>query len=279
MQLRSQRGGQLLECTSRLELLKDLMNSIRGLKLWQGSGELAIGSLVNLSSKKLQSSHNCMSSPGGQRKETDTVMVKDNPNLHQQYPTIQHGAQVTDPTGEIESHVRQILDLLRLDINDPSLMETPRRVAKYLREFRQKHDYREILGDGFKHPGAHGLIAQSNIPFRMACEHHLLPALGRAAIGYFPDEMVVGLSKLTRLVQAVGTEKPSLQEVVCDRIADIFDEHVHPRGVIVTIRAEHSCMACRGVNTPDVLTHTSSVRGLFRDVPQARAEFFSLIGR
>ena len=120
------------------------------------------------------------------------------------------------------------------------------------------------------------MIAQSNIPFRMLCEHHLVPAIGRAAIGYIPNKRVVGLSKLTRLVQAVGTERPSLQEYICDKVADLLFEHIDPKGVIVAIKAEHGCMACRGVNSPGVMTMTSSVKGVFRDVPAARDEFFQL---
>ena len=82
---------------------------------------------------------------------------------------------------------------------------------------------------------------------------------------------------MVRLVEAVGCERPSLQEVMCERIANIMYEYIEPRGIIVTIKAEHSCMACRGVATAGVMTTTSSVKGVFRDVPAARQEFFSLI--
>lgn len=176
----------------------------------------------------------------------------------------------------IATHVKEILTHLGLSTSSGDLKDTPMRVAKFLSEFRIVTNYEELLGATFEY-GKSNLVTQSNIPFRMLCEHHLLPALGTAAIGYIPNKQVVGLSKLTRLVDAVGTEKPSIQEAITDRIADLLNKHLDPKGVIVVIRAEHSCMASRGVNVPNVHTGTSSVRGVFRDVPHARQEFFSLI--
>ncbi len=179
----------------------------------------------------------------------------------------------------LEELLRDVLIELGLDPGTEGLAETPRRVAAYLREYHQPFDTK-ILGVGFTTPqNHHGMIVQSGIPFRMICEHHLLPATGTASIGYVPGKTVVGLSKLTRLVQAVGTEKPSLQEEVGDRIADILWRDLDPKGVIVVVSAEHSCMSARGVAAPGVLTMTSSIRGIFRDVPHARAEFFELIRR
>ncbi|KKM88545.1 hypothetical protein LCGC14_1257640 [marine sediment metagenome] len=180
----------------------------------------------------------------------------------------------------MQEHMAQIMDDLGLDATkEPGLLETPRRFVDYLLEFAQPLRIKEVLGNGFDvdSTGSHSMVVQTNIPFRMICEHHLLPAIGRAALGYVPNATVVGLSKLTRLVQAVGTERPSIQEAICDRIANLLDEHLEPKGAIVVLRAEHTCMACRGVNAPGIFTTTSAVRGVFRDVPQARSEFFSLI--
>lgn len=175
--------------------------------------------------------------------------------------------------------ITDVLEVLDMDIKDPSIAETPERFLKYLLEFRQPLDVEALLGKGFAldKDGFHGMVVQSNIPFRMVCEHHLLPATGRAAVGYVPNHHVVGLSKLTRLVQAAGVERPSLQEVICDKVVDILNDHLEPKGVMAIVAAEHGCMACRGVNSPDIITATSSVRGIFRDVPAARQEFFDLI--
>jgi len=177
---------------------------------------------------------------------------------------------------ELEAHVGAILEQIGIG-EENGTKETPRRFVDYLLEYRQELDINGILGKKFPAKDTHNLVAQSDIPFRMVCEHHLLPALGRAYIGYVPGKFLVGLSKLTRLVQAVGVERPSLQEHICDRIANIIDTHLEPKGAIVVIKAEHGCMACRGINTPGVTTVTSSVRGIFRDVAHARSEFFSLI--
>ncbi len=155
------------------------------------------------------------------------------------------------------------------------LEDTPRRFTEYLLEYMQPFDPAELLKAEFKLSYA-GMVVQSHIPFRMICEHHLLPALGFASVGYIPHKKVVGLSKIARLVQAVGTEKPGLQESVTDRIVDLLNTHLEPRGVICVISAEHTCMASRGVNVPNVMTTTSSITGVFRDVPQAREEFFAL---
>ncbi len=182
----------------------------------------------------------------------------------------------------MQEHMAQIMDDLGLDATKAhGLLEPPQRFVDYLLEFAQPLRIKEVLGNGFDvdSTGSHSMVVQTNIPFRMICEHHLLPAIGRAALGYVPNATVVGLSKLTRLVQAVGTERPSIQEAICDRIANLLDAHLEPKGAIVVLRAEHTCMACRGVNAPGIFTTTSAVRGVFRDVPAARSEFFDITRR
>lgn len=163
----------------------------------------------------------------------------------------------------------------------PGMADTPERFIRYLVEFNQPCDPAEVLGELFdvapSMGGIHSMVVQANIPFRMVCEHHLLPALGRANVGYIPRGKVVGLSKLTRLVQAMGTSRPTLQEVVCESTADALQNVADAAGTMITIHAEHTCMACRGVNSPRVTTSTSSLRGVFRDVPAARQEFFDLV--
>lgn len=161
---------------------------------------------------------------------------------------------------------------------DQSTQDTPRRFAKYLAEFRQPLDIDKIFGSTFDDPADHPpMIIQAPIPFRMVCEHHLLPAIGTAALGYIPHKRVLGLSKLSRLVDAVGTERPSLQEHVANRIVALMNEHLEPKGVMLVIKSQHGCMACRGVNVQGVDTISSHVTGAFRDNVSARAEFLSLI--
>ena len=161
---------------------------------------------------------------------------------------------------------------------DPSMKDTPIRFAKYLAEYCQNIDLGDIFGSTFSvKPGFHEIVAQVNIPFRMVCEHHLLPALGKASIGYIPNKRVIGLSKMVRLVTSVGHERPSLQERIGQRICDLMEEHLQPQGVALVIRAEHGCVACRGTKSPGVVTITSHIRGAFRDNHAAREEFHGLI--
>ncbi len=173
-------------------------------------------------------------------------------------------------------HVQGILIEMGLNPKESGLKETPRRVAAYLLEYVKP--FPDNIWTGiFGADGYTGIITLSNIPFRMICEHHLLPALGHAAIGYVPHKQILGLSKLPRLVDAVGTEYPSLQEKITDRIVTLLEEHIDPLGTMCVIKAEHTCVACRGVATPGIVTSTSSIKGIFRNVPAAREEFYRLI--
>jgi GTP cyclohydrolase I len=165
--------------------------------------------------------------------------------------------------------------------SDDAQAKTPLRFLKYLAEFNKPYTPKDVLGDlfeGTKAENIGGVIVQSNIPFRMICEHHLLPAVGHACVGYIPRGKVVGLSKIARLVQAVGTSRPGMQEIFCEEITDVLHDYTDANGTITVIKSLHTCMACRGVYTPDTLTSTSCVRGLFRDVPSARSEFFAVAG-
>lgn len=162
--------------------------------------------------------------------------------------------------------------------NDPSTENTPARFMKYLAEYTQPIDSEKIFGSTFKVGDSHpGMVVQTNIPFRMMCEHHLLPATGLAHLAYIPHNRVLGLSKLARLVDAVGVNRPSLQEHIAEKIVDLMVEHLKPKGVALIIEAEHGCMFCRGINKPGVGTTTSHVHGVFRDVVAAREEFMSLV--
>lgn len=178
-----------------------------------------------------------------------------------------------------ETTIYYLIKQLGLDPESEGLKDTPRRVAGYLREFTQPFDPEATLKEGFDNPaGATGaMVVQTNIPFRGCCEHHLLPFHGTACIGYIPKARIVGLSKLTRLVQGVGTRRPSTQEEISNTIVDSIDHILLPVGVIVLTEAVHTCMTVRGVNAPNVITKVSAIRGVYRDVPSARSEFFDLI--
>ena len=122
------------------------------------------------------------------------------------------------------------------------------------------------------------LVLVRDISFNSMCEHHLLPFLGKAHLGYLPKGKIVGLSKLARVVEEVS-RRPQVQERMTHLIADMMAEELDAKGVIVVLEAEHSCMSIRGIRKPGAVTITSAVRGLFKTNQSSRAEVMSLINR
>jgi GTP cyclohydrolase I len=177
----------------------------------------------------------------------------------------------------------QVMETLGYDVADENFINTPMRFVKYLQEFHRPFDPAKILKVDFSNvrteEGYKGMLAQSNIPFRSICPHHLLPVTGVAHIGYIPGARLVGLSKFVRLVEAVGHELPRMQETITDILADILMRYLGAKGVMVVINAEHGCMKGRGVKVHDTPTATSTLRGLFRDVPAAKDEFQWLVSQ
>jgi GTP cyclohydrolase I len=117
-----------------------------------------------------------------------------------------------------------------------------------------------------------------DIPMASMCEHHLIPWMGKAHVAYIPNEdgRITGLSKIARVVEGFA-RRPQVQERLTTQVADIIEERLEPRGVLVVIEAEHLCMSMRGVHKPGTTTVTSAVRGLFRDDPRTRAEALAYI--
>ncbi len=178
----------------------------------------------------------------------------------------------------IQAAVREILIAVGEDPDRDGLLDTPARVARAYAEIfaglsQQPH---EVLGATFD--VAHDeMILIRDIELYSICEHHLVPFHGVAHVGYIPatDGRVVGLSKLARLVD-VYARRPQVQERLTTQIADALVEHLHPRGVIVVVEAEHLCMSMRGIRRPGARTITSTMRGQLRD-PATRAEAMSLV--
>ena len=122
---------------------------------------------------------------------------------------------------------------------------------------------------------AHEFLVK-DIAFHSMCEHHMLPFMGMAHIGYVPNGRVVGLSKLARVVEVVA-RRPQVQERMTETIADLMVEELNPKGVAVVIEATHTCMTVRGVRKPGSLCVTSAMRGLFRSNLSSRSEVMTLI--
>ena len=179
----------------------------------------------------------------------------------------------------IEAAVREILLAIGEDPDRDGLRDTPGRVARaYAEQFaglRQRPE--DVLTTVFD-VGYDEMVIVRDIEVYGTCEHHLLPFIGVAHIGYIPNVkgQITGLSKLARLVD-VYARRPQVQERMTSQIADALMGILEPRGVVVVIECEHLCMSMRGVRKPGARTVTSAVRGSFRDNDTTRAEAMSLI--
>ena len=160
------------------------------------------------------------------------------------------------------------------------LKETPKRVIKSYKDFFSGYnsDPREILSKKFKEvEGYDEIIILKNIRLESHCEHHMVPFIGTAHVGYLPKNKVVGLSKLARLVEAFA-KRLQIQEKLTAQIANAIDEVLQPKGVGVIIEASHLCVATRGIHKPDSKMVTSRMLGSFRNDQATRKEFLDLVG-
>ena len=175
--------------------------------------------------------------------------------------------------------VREILEAIGEAPERSSLLETPERVARM---------YAELFAGLHSDPARHlqkcfeeqfdELVLVREISFNSLCEHHLLPFMGVAHVGYLPNGRIAGLSKLARVVEEVS-HRPQVQERMTEQVADLLDTELDAKGVVVVLEATHTCMTIRGVRKPGSLTVTSAVRGLFKTNQSSRAEVMSLINR
>jgi GTP cyclohydrolase I len=180
----------------------------------------------------------------------------------------------------IEAGIRAMLMSTGRDPDDDSLKRTPARVVKAFLEMTDgyTHDPKHILSVQFETERENDeLVMVRGVDFVSLCEHHLLPFIGTAAVGYIPgkDSGVVGLSKLARLVDCYS-RRLQLQERMTEQIAQALQKHLEPIGVAVLVEATHNCMACRGVKKANAVMVTSAMLGAFREKPEARDEFLSL---
>jgi GTP cyclohydrolase IA len=187
----------------------------------------------------------------------------------------------TDRPSEAEA-LEAVRTLIRWAGDDPTregLIDTPQRVIKSYRELFAGYaaDPREYLERTFEEvAGYDELVVLSDIRVVSFCEHHMLPVIGRAHVGYLPTHRVVGISKLARVVNGFA-RRLQIQEKLTAEIAQAIQDILQPQGVGVVIEAEHSCMTLRGVNTPGSMLTTSSLCGVVRDDPRTRQEFLRLV--
>ena len=180
-------------------------------------------------------------------------------------------------TGRIERAVREILAAVGEDPDREGLRETPSRVARMYAELLcgLHDDPREHLKKFFQEKYDEVVLVR-DISCNSLCEHHLLPFMGKAHIGYLPDGKVVGLSKLARVVEVIS-HRPQVQERMTEDIANLLLEELGAKGVAVVVEATHSCMTIRGVRKPGSLCVTSAMKGIFRSNLSTRSEIMQLI--
>lgn len=177
----------------------------------------------------------------------------------------------------IERAVREILSAVGEDPDREGLLETPARVARmYAELFSGLHTDPKVHLQKFFTEKYDEMVLVKDIAFNSMCEHHMLPFIGKAHIGYVPNGKVVGLSKLARVVEEVS-HRPQVQERMTEQIADLLIQELEVKGVAVVIEASHSCMSIRGIRKPESLCVTSAMKGLFRSNLSSRSEVMTLI--
>jgi len=181
---------------------------------------------------------------------------------------------------KIKKAVELIIEAIGEDKEREGLRDTPERIADMYEEIFKGlyEDPRIYLKNGFVEEKHQEMVILRNISFFSMCEHHFLPFFGQAHIGYIPNEKLVGISKIARVVDTLA-KKPQLQERLTSEIADILFEEIKPLGLGVVLEAEHLCMIMRGIKKPGSKIVTSAIRGGFRKYASTRSEFLFLISR
>ncbi|MFN7987254.1 MAG: GTP cyclohydrolase I FolE [Thermoanaerobaculia bacterium] len=187
----------------------------------------------------------------------------------------------TDPRIElISGHVKEIIRILGLSPEtDPNLLHTDQRVAKmYLEIFSGLDEGTKPKLTTFPNAERYtSMVMEKEIPFYSMCAHHFVPFYGHGHIAYIPNERIVGLSKLPRLLDFFA-RRPQLQERLTEQVATVLEEELKPQGVMVVIEARHLCVEMRGVRKPGSVTVTSAIRGIFMQ-KAVREEFLDLLRR
>ncbi len=181
---------------------------------------------------------------------------------------------------EAEDAVRTLIRWAGDDPAREGLIETPARVVRAYEEFFAGYllDPADVLAKTFSEvEGYDEMIVMNDIRFESHCEHHMVPIIGKAHIGYLPNHRVVGISKLARLVE-IYAKRLQIQEKMTVQIADTLQAVLQPKGVAVVIQASHQCMTTRGVHKPGAGLVTSRMLGAFRDDASTRREFLGVIG-
>ena len=178
----------------------------------------------------------------------------------------------------MERLVREMLEKLGEDPDREGLRRTPKRVKESLEFLTEgyRQDPRALIENSVFSDKHEEMVLVRDIPIYSLCEHHLLPFYGNAHVGYIPNDKIVGISKIARMVDLFA-RRLQVQERLTNQIADTLMEILKPKGVAVVIDAQHLCMQMRGVQKRGTSVITSAMLGAFRKRPETRAEFMNLI--
>ena len=180
---------------------------------------------------------------------------------------------------QAEKAVKTLIEWAGDNPDREGLVETPKRVVKAYEQFFEGYDQdpEEILTKTFEEvEGYDEMVIVKDIRLESHCEHHIVPILGKAHIGYIPNNRVVGISKLARIVDVFG-KRLQTQETMTSQIANVIQKVLDPKGVAVVIDASHQCMTTRGVHKPESSTVTSAMKGVFKENAVTRNEFLSFV--
>lgn len=181
---------------------------------------------------------------------------------------------------EIECAVTMILEAIGEDPEREGLLRTPGRVSRMFAELTAGYhvDPERLINDAIFNVQYSEMVIVRDIDFYSMCEHHILPFMGRAHVGYIPNGKVIGLSKIPRIVEMFA-RRLQVQERMTQQIAEFLDETLHPEGVAVVVQGLHMCAAMRGVKKANARMSTSAMLGKFKTDHALRAEFLEHIGR
>mgnify|MGYP000715145291 CR=1 FL=1 len=181
-------------------------------------------------------------------------------------------------TDNIATHYHEIIKLLGENPEREGLLKTPERVSKAMQFLMNGYDQdpEEILRAAMFTEDYRQMVIVKDIDFYSMCEHHLMPFYGKAHLAYIPDGKVTGLSKLARTVE-VYARRPQIQERLTVQIADALERALSPKGIMVMLEAEHTCMTMRGIKKPGSKTITTVTRGDFKTDRELQKQFLSMV--
>jgi GTP cyclohydrolase I len=197
-----------------------------------------------------------------------------NPEIRKELPVSERPSRE-----EAEAAVTTLLKWIGEDVDREGLRDTPARVAKAYGELFNGYaqDTATVLGRTFEEAGGYDdMVLVKDIPFHSHCEHHMVPIIGKAHVAYLPDDKILGLSKIARVVE-IFARRLQIQENLTAQIAHAIDEALKPRGVAVMIEAEHMCMAMRGIQKQGTSTITTCYTGDFQNDPNEQTSFLTLL--